>query len=396
MFLKKKIIETILFTLAIFTILLSGLKNFYPTYGSHLFQDWIYIFIHATNECEHIFNLSGYKYLTSCDQYLNSNFVYPKIWIYFIKFITNGKVFEFFIIISIIIFLYLNLKILEKLSLTSKILFFFSPVTILILERGNNDILIFILVYLFSNFFLKKKLFLSSKFYILGIILKIFPITLLPIFLIIKKKKIFFFLYVMFLSIIFLYLSDFQYLQNNYNKSGLLLSFSSSVFFKIINSVFNLNLNYKIFSILILAIIILISLFIEINIPQKNNKDEINFLISSSIIVSSFFLNEGFIYKLIFLSFALPLLHKFNHQYDSKIYKYFLVIAYLSLYFEFFSFITENIFEIDYFKFKQQPIINFENIIYGLTIISKNLIFWLLNINLIFISTKIFLRKIRL
>lgn len=220
---------------------------------------------------------------------------------------------------------------------------------------------------------------------------------MLPIFLIIKKKKIIFFFYIISLSIVFLYLSDFQYLQNNYNKSGLLLSFSSSVFFKIINSVFNLNLNYKIFSILILVIIIFISfLFTKISIPQKSNKDEINFLISSSIIVSSFFFNEGFVYKLVFLSFALPLFHKFNNQYDSKIYKYFLVIAYLSLYFEFFLFITESLFEIDYFNFKKQLIINFENIIYGLTIIFKNLIFWLLNINLVFISTKIFLRKIRL
>lgn len=125
MFSKKKIIETTFFTFAIFTILLSGLKNFYPIYGSHLFQDWIYIFIHATNNCEHIFNLSGYKNLIGCDQYLDSNFVYPKIWLQATNFISNSKIFELFIILSIIIFIFLNLKILEKISLISKILFFF-------------------------------------------------------------------------------------------------------------------------------------------------------------------------------------------------------------------------------------------------------------------------------
>ena len=61
---------------------------------------------------------------------------------------------------------------------------------------------------------------------------------------------------------------------------------------------------------------------------------------------------------------------------------------------ELFTFLIENLFQINYFEFKENPTISYENIFFGFSIIIKNFIFWLININLTFISTKIFLRKI--
>ena len=395
MYSKNNTILLLVFSFFLFTILLSELKNYYPLYGSHLFQDWIYIYIHSSNSCDYEFIFSNYEFLFGCKEYLESNFVYPSIWLKISKIINNHILFEFFLIFSILTFIYLNLKILNKLPIWTKILFFYSPVSILLFERGNNDIIIFILIYFFSYFFFQKKsIAISILFYFFGLILKIYTISILPIFLIYKKKRIIIFLSTLIISIFLLYLSNFEYLQNHYNKSGLLLSFSSSVYFKIINSLFNLNINYKFLSLLLLLIIILLSFLAKIELPKLNSKNEIYFLIGSSIIVSSFFLTEGFIYKLVFLSFTFPLIHEFKNNINSKLYMYFLFTSYFALYAESFTFLVENLFQIDYFEFKENPTINYENIFFGFSIVVKNFIFWLININLIFISTKIFFRKI--
>ena len=395
MYSKNNTILLLVFSLVLSIILLSGLKNYYPLYGSHLFQDWIYIFIHSSNSCDYDFIFSNYEFLFGCKEYLESNFVYPSIWLKISRIINNHLLFEFFLILSILVFIYLNLIILNKLPLWTKILFFFSPVSILLFERGNNDIIIFILIYFFSYFFFQKRgIAISILFYCFGLILKIYTISIIPIFLIYKKKRLIIFFSTIILSIFLLYLSNFEYLQNNYNKSGLLLSFSSSVYFKIINSLFNLNINYKLTSILFLLIIILFSFLSKIELPKLNNKNEIYFLIGSSIIVSSFFLTEGFIYKLVFLSFTFPLIHEYKNNIHSKLYIYFLFTSYFALYAELFTFLIENLFQINYFEFKENPTISYENIFFGFSIIIKNFIFWLININLIFISTKIFLRKI--
>ena len=105
-------------------------------------------------------------------------------------------------------------------------------------------------------------------------------------------------------------------------------------------------------------------------------------------------MNEGYLYKLIFLSFTLPLLHELKTKFNLKIYKYFLWIVYLSLWIEFSTYIIELFFSIEYSAFKQNPNLELKNIIFGTSILFKHLIFWLLNINLIFISTKIFTKKL--
>ena len=186
----------------------------------HLFQDWIYIFIHSSNSCDYEFIFSNYEFLFGCKEYLESNFVYPSIWLKISRIINNHLLFEFFLILSILVFIYLNLKILNKLPLWTKILFFFSPVSILLFERGNNDIIIFILIYFFLIFFSKKKYCYINIILLFWINFKNIYYINNSYFLIYKKKRLIIFFSTIILSIFLLYLSNFEYLQNNYNKSG--------------------------------------------------------------------------------------------------------------------------------------------------------------------------------
>lgn len=393
---KKIFFETTIYYSIISIILLIKFDNIYPIYGSHLFQDWVYILVYSSNDCAHTFVLSDFDPEIDCKEILNTNFVYPKIWLYITKFISNNFVYELVIIFLIIVFIFINLILLKKTPLYSKLIFIFSPVSLLLFQRGNNDIIIFILIYLFSILFINnKKILLSLIPLSFGIILKIYAISVIPIFLTIKNRNKFsIFVSILFFSIFLLLASDFLNLINVYNKSGLKLAFSSSVYFKIINSTLDFNLNSKIFSIIFLILIILTSIFLKNKIPNVSENNEINFLIGSSIVVSSFFLNEGYLYKLIFLSFTLPLLHELKAKFNLKIYKYFLWIVYLSLWIEFSTYIIELFFNIEYSVFKQNPNLELKNIIFGMSILFKHLIFWLLNINLIFISTKIFTKKL--
>ncbi len=54
----------------------------------------------------------------------------------------------------------------------------------------------------------------------------------------------------------------------------------------------------------------------------------------------------------------------------------------------------EKIYSIDLEYLKENPTFAYKNIIYGFSIVFKNTIYWLFNINLIFISTKIFFRSL--
>ena len=59
------------------------------------------------------------------------------------------------------------------------------------MQRGNNEMIIFIIMYFFLFFFQRNKFVLPTIFLFISSLLKIYPITILPIFL---KKKYFLFI----------------------------------------------------------------------------------------------------------------------------------------------------------------------------------------------------------
>ena len=105
---------------------------------------------------------------------------YPSIWIS-ISEIFNFEVelhFKIFVSLMVLLFLGCCLQLVKQYPSLTLLLLCFSGATLLAVERGNNDILIFSLLYL--------SVFVGGGFYILAllmaILLKIFPILAFPAF----------------------------------------------------------------------------------------------------------------------------------------------------------------------------------------------------------------------
>ena len=62
---------------------------------------------------------------------------------------------------------------------------------------------------------------------------------------------------------------------------------------------------------------------------------------------------------------------------------------------EYLTYMLEFILNIDFANLKSNPVININNSIYGVSVVFKNIVYWLLNLNLIFVSTKIFLKNLK-
>ena len=374
-------------------ILFGGLWKYYPIYGSYLFQDWTYIYDYRI--CLNYPDKADDSIRGLCPVILEYNFVYPDIWIKLGE-IGNRTLFKYLILIFVIFYLSCCLNILKKYALFTKFFFILSPVSILLIQRGNNDLIIFCLIYLFyitlENY---KNIYYSLLPYILGIILKIYPIVLIPIFYF-KKIKInnskLFVIILALITLISLYLSNFWEAQENYNRAGITLAFNSAVLFKIWNYLDIVEIPHQIISIIILILLFLISIHNKFYLPYVEKKYETSFLIGSAIIVSNFFLNEGFVYKLVFLVFIIPLVFEYQNKIHKRVFIYFIGILFLSLWAEFITFLIEIIFDTNVSKLKTTGL-NLSNYIYAFGIVFKNIIYWLLNINLIFISTNLIFRK---
>lgn len=390
---KKNIL---LFVSCVILILFFDLWKYYPNYGSYLFQDWTYIF--DFNICSNKKYISEF-FINICPVILEHNFVYPDIWLNLINIFENRNYFKYLILLFIIIYIFVSFEMLKGNKIIYFALFIFSPVSILITQRGNNDLIIFLLIYLFY-FSLKnnKNILISLIPFNLAIIAKIYPAILLPIYISLNKhinlKSLFYIILLLSFSIS-LYFSNLFDLISDYNKSGIILAFSSTTIIKIFNFITGYNVNYNFISIFILSLIILFSSYSKYNLPNCDEKKELSFLIGSAIIVGSFFLNEGFVYKLIFLIFNISYFLDLKEKVNKKIYNYFVIIIFLSLWIEYLTYILEFILNIDFAILKSNPEINIKNSIYGVSIVLKNIVYWLLNLNLVFVSTKIFLKNLK-
>ncbi len=384
-----------IFVILIFGILFGNLWKLYPIYGSYLFQDWTYIYDYpiCLNDPDKIVD----HLIGLCPVLLEYEFVYPEIWLKISEF-GSRKIFKNFIIIFIILYLFISLNILKKYKFSISFFYILSPVSILLLQRGNNDLIIFSIIYLFYLIIKKyKNIYYSLIPLFFGIILKIYPITLIPIFYFIKKnikKNILFYFILIIITLYSFYLSDFLVTFDNYNKAGITLAFNSAVLFKIWNYVFGITIPYKTVSVIILFIIIYSSLKFNVKLPETKTKYELSFLIGSAITVSSFFLNEGFVYKLTFIVFTIPLILEYHNKIKKKLFVYLIAIIFLSLWAECLTYFIEIIFDANVSDIKDQKNYNFISLLYGFCILIKNIIYWLLNINLIFLSSNLIFRRI--
>ena len=168
---------------------------------------------------------------------IHSVLIYPSVWLNIADYLNLNKNLNFKIVCFFIFFIYfyvlsdLALRFGNKYFKYSVLIFFFSTSNFLIIERLNIEIILFCLIY----FALINRKFLNQLiFYLLGLILKIFPIF--SIFMFIEKKKNF--IIVLSLSIFYLFLmrEEIALIKNNIIEYALIfaygaLSISKSIYF---------------------------------------------------------------------------------------------------------------------------------------------------------------------
>ena len=201
-------------------------------------------------------------YITNPGDPWNRIINYPSIWMDIAK-ILNLENENFFLIFNIfIISIFLSICLLLLLKTKSYLLFFviFSSSSLLGIERGNNDLLIFSIIY-FSTFLLPiYSLFLLS----LAAFLKIYPLAL--ILTLLNYKKILFTFLIIGILIFYYHYEDLKYLITNTPKSAG-LSYGSSTISKALSK-FGLNVNDS-----LITCILIISIFLIFSLLKLSNAD---------------------------------------------------------------------------------------------------------------------------
>jgi hypothetical protein len=320
----------------------------------YLFGDWSVI-ISAIN-CKFL----DYNIFVNnpCDV-IERKHVYGSILLFIPYFEKYSKFyFLYFPIIVNFIFIFVVISHFTLKSLKEYILvlfFIFNPATILLMERLNFDIFIFLLIILLCYY--RKNL--LNLFIILFLSLsKFYPLSLFPLFFINNNnilKNLIYALIFLFLFLFFLYL-DKENLAEILNNTK---QFSADYFWSfnffalskipILLTIFS-KIFLVVFSLLFFLIFFLIGFFIyknvlvkkEITLNNVNSYNKILFLMSSGVLVSSYFIFNNWIYREVFLFGIIPFLLELSAKekfFNNLINLIILRFAYFSIsnYFSFFK-----------------------------------------------------------
>ena len=290
----------------------------------NIFTDWSVI-INANLCFDKGFDV--YKNI-SCDQW-NRPHVYGKILLY-IPLIESYKNFYFFVfpLLFNLLFIYVIVnffKFKNYIEYFTIFPFMLSPSIILSIERANIDIIIFLLL-VFISF--NKKILLNYFPLIFATLLKFYPLSLAIIFFFEKKFAKIIFQLIIFFVLIFSFLY-FQYDElvkifnnsmqfsargvYNFSFNGLLL-YITKLNIIIDNKNYNWLKYLCIFIFLIIPIIITFISQIKFLIHTNGIKDKLTdniyenrlYILSSTIIISCYFLFSNFIYREIFFLGLIP------------------------------------------------------------------------------------------
>lgn len=252
---------------------------------------------------------------------------YPSIWIS-ISEIFNLKIeLHFKIFVSLMVFLFLGSCFLMVKQYPSLTLLFlcFSGATLLAVERGNNDILVFSLMY-FS-------VFVGGGSYVIGLLiatlLKIFPILAFPAFC--HSFKTFFLMFVVAIIALVILFPEFSNI-----RTGTPISHSLSYGSPSISAAFQgvLNFNFPAYYISILMLVTALMAWRLEFISKRLAFSEIDsrakqmFLIGAYIYVGTFILSSNWDYRLIFLILCVPYAMSANDRYVRILLSISLIIAF--------------------------------------------------------------------
>ena len=334
------VVTTIFFSVIILVLIYNSL--IYPTIIPVvkdgiiiLFRDWQIVII--ANICDG----KGYDVFIEnpCD-FWKSKHVYGKILLN-LPLVEKNLYFYFtiFPVILNVVFLYLSVGLFlinKKLSnIFYSFIFILSAPFILVIERANIDIIIFLFVFLIAKY---KNLILSHLVVTFTTMTKFYPITLMSIFLMTKKtKNILINLIISILTIatlIFLQKESLIKIINNklqFTGSGV-YGFSIFNFFRPLN-----NDNYHIFIIFFGIFCFLLyfyrTCFFSVDknffFLKKNEFENRLFFLSSLIILTCYFAFTNFFYREIFLLGLLPyLFQNLNNGEEKRLTK--LILFFLS------------------------------------------------------------------
>jgi hypothetical protein len=377
------------FSFLIFVFFVFRLWDYYPIYGGKLFSDWYYIIEYSS--CKNLILENDVKLEFNCEANSKNVFIYPSIWLK--SYLIPEEIFKIIPYFIIFLFLIVFIRVINNKSLFTNFIILFSTPFVLAMQRGNNEMIIFIIMYFFLFFFQRNKFVLPTIFLFLSGLLKIYPITILPIFL---RKKIFSFynFLLLFLVIAFLiFMKDEIISISSFLQSKITLTYSSQTIFAIIGHLYQLsNNNFIFFSMGAFLILFIISLSIKINI-ENQFKEENSYILGSTILIFSFFLSSSFEYRLIFSAFLIPLI-MIGINKKIFLFKLTYIVLLFSLWFEFVIFYTYNYIEFNYIKSTLGYILNIQTIVLGSLIALKNFFYWMLNFLMIITLKEIIFRKL--
>ncbi|AXH14467.1 hypothetical protein CP985_14480 [Malaciobacter mytili LMG 24559] len=268
-------------------------------------------------------------YLNNIADPYNRVMNYPPFWAYFAKLTnishSNAIFFGFFNIILLYIgFLFWSFKINNKIGISILLIIcFFSPSTLLLMERGNIDMIVFFLI---SIGILSSNIHIFNTLILLAAFVKVFPIFSIFSNINSKKNWISIFITLFIFSIyIFAHIQDIKLMKEGTPQpTG--FAYGINIIWMIIKEKFNneIYLFFKYFS--YIYVVILIFIFYKIRninslkITCTNETTFISFKVGAIIYITTFLLNNNWDYRLVFLIFSIPQLYTWFNSKDINIY----------------------------------------------------------------------------
>jgi len=249
---------------------------------------------------------------------------YPRIWIIFSKFFLQDNFFYLYLLINFIIYNLIFYYLIKNYKSKFFIYFYISGASMLLLERGNVEILIFILLFLF----LISKSFLKILFLSISIILKIFPIFSIISQLNLKNIKVFIICLLIFISYFVYNFVELNFIFENTPSTGD-ISYGTKAITSNLEKHYSIYLNNYILSgLFLISTIFFYKIFFNNYLNKITYKNDEMFLAGGGIYTATFLLNSNHDYRMIFLIFLVPLILNL----EKKLIRYiFLISIFLSL-----------------------------------------------------------------
>ena len=252
---------------------------------------------------------------------------YPRIWIILSHYLNLKSDFNLFsiFIITVILYFYVFFYLIKKFNSYIFFYIFFSGSSFLLLERGNVDIFIFVIL---SYTFISNNNYINYLGYLITSFLKVYPSFSLMYFLN-KKRPILTIFILSIIVLIYMYLlkNDAKYIAFNSPKTGHASYGLLSIILNIKEHL-NINLNYILFLlgntilIIITYLIFFRKEFLKLNINYSNF-----FLLGAGIYIFTFLINTHHDYRLIFITFCIPTILSLENKKIKFLYLFSVIIT---------------------------------------------------------------------